>query len=280
MTSAGVGVAVHLDGFTAAGLAAHRALVDAETTSVDIAIVFAGTRHDDDEYEGVLNAVRRTIPRATVIGCSATGVLTGAAELEDGTAVAVLALGGEPALPKPIFISGVRGDPRAAGARLGREVREALGGDAAGAAVAVLVDPAELDAADFISGIADTAPEVIITGAGASGGEAGCRVFWGESAHADACVALVVPRELHPSLGMTQGCQAVGDPMTITAAEGNLIFEIDGRPAIEALDRALSSTRVSGLAPAEGSPAGGNRRAGERADGLTTSCVRSASRKR
>jgi len=59
MTSAGVGVAVHLDGFTAAGLAAHRALVNAETTSVDLAIVFAGTRHDDDEYEGVLNAVRR-----------------------------------------------------------------------------------------------------------------------------------------------------------------------------------------------------------------------------
>jgi small ligand-binding sensory domain FIST len=247
MTSAGVGVAVHLDGFTAAGLAAHRALVNAETTSVDLAIVFAGTRHDDDEYEGVLNAVRRTIPRAAVIGCSATGVLTGAEELENGTAVAVLALGGQPALPKPIFISGLREDPRAAGARLGREVLTALGGDASGAAVAVLVDPAELDAADFVAGIADAAPDLIITGAGASGGEAGCRVFWEGSAHTDACVALVLPRELHPSLGMTQGCQAVGDPMTITAAEGNLILEIDGRPAVEALDRALSSPNYPGL---------------------------------
>ena len=54
MTSAGVGVAVHLDGFTAAGLAAHRALAAAGTRSADVAIVFAGIKHDDDEYAGVL----------------------------------------------------------------------------------------------------------------------------------------------------------------------------------------------------------------------------------
>ena len=246
MTSAGVGVAVHLDGFTAAGLAAHRALLAAESDTVELAMVFAGTRHDDDEYGGVLSAVRRTIPGATIVGCSATGVLTGAEEVENATAVAVLALGGKP-LPTPIHISGVRAEPRAAGARLGREALRVLDGDAAGAAIAVLVDPAELDAADFVAGIADVAPSLIITGAGASGGESGCRVFWQDTAQADACVALVFPPELHPSLGMTQGCQAVGDPLTITAAEGNLILEIDGRPAIEALERALSNPRHPGL---------------------------------
>jgi small ligand-binding sensory domain FIST len=246
MTSAGVGVAVNQDGFTAAGLAAHRALVAAGPAPVEIAIVFSGTRHDDDEYSGVLSAVRRTIPDAIIVGCSATGVLTGAEEVENATAVAVLALGGQP-LPTPLFISGVRAEPRVAGARLGREALALLGGDATGAAVAVLVDPAELDATDFVAGIADAAPDLIITGAGASGGESGCRVFWQDAAQADACVALVIPRDLHPSLGMTQGCQALGDPLTITAAEGNLILEIEGRPAIEALERALSNPRHPGL---------------------------------
>jgi small ligand-binding sensory domain FIST len=246
MTSAGVGVAVNQDGFTAAGLAAHRALVAAGPAPVEIAIVFSGTRHDDDEYSGVLSAVRRTIPDAIIVGCSATGVLTGAEEVENATAVAVLALGGKP-LPTPLFISGVRAEPRVAGARLGREALALLGGDATGAALAVLVDPAELDATDFVAGIADAAPDLIITGAGASGGESGCRVFWQDAAQADACVALVIPRDLHPSLGMTQGCQALGDPLTITAAEGNLILEIEGRPAIEALERALSNPRHPGL---------------------------------
>jgi small ligand-binding sensory domain FIST len=247
MTSAGVGVAVHLDGFTAAGLAAHRALAAAGTRTARVAIVFAGIKHDDDEYAGVLSAVRRTLPDAVVIGCSATGVLTGAEEVENANAVAVQVLDGDPPLPAPLFLPGVRTEPRAAGAKLGQRAREVLGGHTDGAALAVLVDPAELDAADFVAGIADSAPDLLITGAGASGGEAGCRVFWQESAHADSAVALVLPKELHPSLGMTQGCQALGDPLTITAAEGNMIFEIEGRPAVEALDRTLSDPRHPGL---------------------------------
>ena len=48
---------------------------------------------------------------------------------------------------------------------------------------------------------------------------------------------------------MTQGCQALGDPLTITAAEGNLILEIDGRPAVEALrTHALRSRATRGCA--------------------------------
>jgi small ligand-binding sensory domain FIST len=240
-------VAVHLDGFTAAGLAAHRALAAAGTRTARVAIVFAGIKHDDDEYAGVLSAVRRTLPDAAIIGCSATGVLTGAEEVENANAVAVQVVDGPPPMPTPIFLPGVRTDPRAAGAKLGQRALEALGGDVDGAALAVLVDPAELDAADFVAGIADVAPDLLITGAGASGGEQGCRVLWQESAHADAAVALVLPRELHPTLGMTQGCQALGDPLTITAAEGNLILEIEGRPAVEALDRTLSDPRHPGL---------------------------------
>ena len=124
-----------------------------------------------------------------------------------------------------------------------------------GAAVAVLVDPAELDAADFVAGIADAAPGLLITGAGASGGEQGCRVFWEESAHADAAVALVLPRELHPSLGMTQGCQALGDPLTITAAEGNLILEIEGPPRRRGVRAHAVGSAPSRPAPDAAAPA-------------------------
>jgi small ligand-binding sensory domain FIST len=246
MTSAGVGVAVHADGSTAASLAAKRALVSASATAADLAVVFAGIRHDGDEYAAVLDAVKRTIPRARVIGCSTTGVLTAGQELENGDAVAVLVVG-DPSLPPPLLCEGVRGDAREAGARLGREARAALAGDELGAALALLVDPAELDAVDFVAGIADAAPDLLITGAGASGSEAGSRVFFDGTARSDACVALVIPGRLRPSCGMTQGCQSLGDPLTITAAEGNLILEIDGRPPVEALDRALAVPHHRGL---------------------------------
>jgi small ligand-binding sensory domain FIST len=251
MLSAGAGVAVGEDGVAAASEAARRALVSAASTAAEVALVFAGGRHDHDEYAGVLGAVARAIPRAAVIGCSATGVLSTTEELETSQAVAVLVIAddgaGDASLPRPLLVEGVRGDARGAGARLGREVRRAVGGDARGAAVALLVDPAELDAVDFVAGLGESAPEVQFTGAGASGGEAGCRVFFDGVARTDACVALVLPRELHPTVGMTQGCQALGSPLTITAADGNLVLELDGRPSIEALRNAITDPRNPAL---------------------------------
>jgi small ligand-binding sensory domain FIST len=250
MLSAGAGVALHADGATAAGEAARHALVAAGVTSADVAVVFAGGRHDHDEYVGVLGAVAHAMPRAAIVGCSATGVLSRDDELEDGRAVAVLALsamGEGSRLPTPLFVDGIRADARAAGVRLGREVRRAVGGDASGVAVAVLVDPAELDAVDFVAGLAEAAPEAQITGAGVSGGEAGCRVFHAGVARTDSCVALVFPRELHPTIGMTQGCQALSGAHTITAADGNLVLELDGRPSVEALKRAITDPRNPAL---------------------------------
>jgi small ligand-binding sensory domain FIST len=247
MLVAGAGAAVHTDGFTAAGLAAHRALVSSGSKTGNTVLVFAGSRHDDDDYAGVLSAVARTIPNATIIGCSATGVLTSAEELENASAVAVLVLAGDPQMPRPLFHQGVRDDSRTAGAQVGRDALAALNGDARGAALAVLIDPGELDAADFVTGIAEAAPDLLITGAGASGGAKGSRVFMNGAAHADACVALVFPAAMHPTFGMTQGCQGLTEPMTITAADGNLILEIEGRSPIEVLEQALAEPRNRGL---------------------------------
>jgi small ligand-binding sensory domain FIST len=254
MLSAGAGVAIAKDGAAAGQEAARRALVAARTTSADLAIVFGGSHHEHDEYAGVLGAVARAIPRAAVMGCSATGVLSAGEELENGNAVAVLVLGqdeegdaGAARLPRPILVGGVRADARAAGARLGREVRRVVGGDESGVAIAVLVDPAELDAVDFLAGVSEAAPGALLTGAGASGGAAGCRVFYEGTARSDACVALVLPRELRPTIGMTQGCQALSEPLTITAADGNLILEIEGRPPLEALNRTISNPSLPGL---------------------------------
>ncbi|HVZ71610.1 MAG TPA: FIST N-terminal domain-containing protein [Polyangia bacterium] len=253
MLSAGAGLAIAKDGATAGHEAARRALVAARVTTADLAIVFAGSHHEADEYGAVLGAVQRAIPRASIMGCSATGVLSAGEELENGNAVAVLVLGEEAVdgqasrLPRPILVGGVRGDARAAGARLGREVKRLAGGDESGVAVAVLIDPEQLDAVDFVSGVAETAPGAQLTGAGASGGTSGCRIFYEGAARTDACVALVLPRELRPTVGMTQGCQALSDPLTITAADGNLILEIEGRPPLEALDRTMSNPSWPGL---------------------------------
>jgi small ligand-binding sensory domain FIST len=52
---------------------------------------------------------------------------------------------------------------------------------------------------------------------------------------------------VHPTFGMTQGCQGLTEPMTLTAAEGNMILEIEGRSPVEILEQALAEPRNRGL---------------------------------
>lgn len=47
--------------------------------------------------------------------------------------------------------------------------------------------------------------------------------------------------------GLTQGCQPMGPPATVTAAEGQVIAEIDGRPALSHLVELVERTFGSGI---------------------------------
>jgi small ligand-binding sensory domain FIST len=247
MLFAGAGSAVDEDGARAAVAACRQALAAPRQQRVDQVVLFAGVRHGEDEYEAVLRAVEQETGAVEVVGCSATGVLTDHDEVENAAAVAVLAISADGRIPAPVLVQGIRDEARDAGRRLAREAQRRIGDRSAGSALAVLVDPEELDAADFLTGFSETAPGLAITGAGASGGARGARVFAHGRAFGDAAVALVLPADLSPTFGMTQGCQGLSDPMIITAADGNLVREIEGRPALEMLERTLDEPRNRGL---------------------------------
>ena len=220
-------------------MASERALSSAHLPCAGLAVVFAGARHDEDEFRGVLAAVARATHAASVIGCSTTGILTATDELENANAVAVLVLDGDARLPMPLVESGVRDDPRAAGVRLGRAAVADLGGAIAGAILVVLIDPHDLDATAFLAGLSEGAPGLTVAGAGASSGESGARVFSGQSAFAGAAVALALPATALPTAGTSHGCQGVSVPLPITAVDGNVILEIDGRSPVDVLKEIL-----------------------------------------
>ncbi|HEX2659996.1 MAG TPA: FIST N-terminal domain-containing protein, partial [Polyangia bacterium] len=206
----------------------------------ELLIVFAGTEHSTDDFRAVLNGVRDVGGDATIIGGSTTGIITVTNEIENASAVAVLAVGGGAKIPPPFLVSALREDPREAGEKLGRLARARLGANLEGAALVVLADPHHLDATAFASGIAEGAPGLAVVGAGVSSrDDGGARVFSDGEAMADAAVGFLIPARLRPSIGTSHGCQAVSEPFAITAVENNVILEIDGRPAIEVLKEVL-----------------------------------------
>ena len=142
MLVAGAGAAVHADGFTAAGLAAHRALAAAGSARVTAVLVFAGGAARRRRIRGRARGGRAHDPGRGGDGCSATGVLTGAKRSRTRARSRCSSLGGDAAAAAAALSPGACATTRARRARgSGREALAALGGDARGAALAVLIDP-------------------------------------------------------------------------------------------------------------------------------------------
>jgi small ligand-binding sensory domain FIST len=85
---------------------------------------------------------------------------------------------------------------------------------------------------------ADFAP---LVGAGSSENGAAGKTFQlhRESLTTNALAGFSLGGALDVSIDITQGCQPVGPAMTITKCEGNVIYEIDRRPAFESFARVV-----------------------------------------
>ena len=247
--------------------------------SADVAIVFAGIKARRRRIRGVLSAVRRTLPGAAVIGCSATGVLTGAEEVENATAVAVLVLGGEPPLPTPLFTPGRARPTRASRARASARARcAALGGDverrggrrAGRSGGARRRRLRRRDRRRRARACSSPAP-------GASGGEAGCRVFWKDSAHADSAVALVLPTRAAPQPGDDAGLSGARRSADDHRRRRKPDPRDRGAPGGRGAGPHALGSAPPRPAADDAAPAGRHRRARLGRAGRTTSCGRSRS---
>lgn len=221
----GTGVSTHGDARVGAIEAGHVASQALAGEKADIAVVFASGAHlaaPEATLEGVHEALR---PPA-LIGCGAGGVLGGGAEHEGGTAVAVWAasLGGGTAttfhatarqVDETIAITGMESLTGARGAVL-------------------LPDPYSFPTDALLQDLAARAPGVPVVGglASARTEEGGTALFHGDRVVDAGAVGIRFDGiDLLPCV--SQGATPVGPEMTITGAEGNVIQELAGRPALD-----------------------------------------------
>ena len=98
-------------------------------------------------------------------------------------------------------------------------------------------DPFSLRADAILEVISRVAPGTTAVGAAASSDPMMDRTFqfFGRNVATRALAALHLSGRIHTSVGITQGCQPLGAPCHVTQGSGNLILELDGRPALETL---------------------------------------------
>jgi len=210
----------------------------------DLAIVFASGLHLAVP-ETLLEAVHEALMPEQLVGCGAGGVIGPHREIEEGTAVSIWAahLGEGSATA---FHAAVEELEEGAGALTGMPELD-------GAAGAILLaDPATFPTDAVLRFLSDSTPMISLLGGLASGRSgAGAVLFMGEDVLDEGAVGVRLDGvEMLPCV--SQGATPIGPELTITAADGNVIEELAGRPALVTLRETIEGLPASELEMVEG----------------------------
>jgi small ligand-binding sensory domain FIST len=202
----------------------------------ELAVVFAAGAHlsaPDATLEGVHDAIS---PRS-LVGCGAGGVLGAGRELESGTAVAVWAASFGDGSAQP-FHASVTGDDD-------EPVLTGLPECGPDGALVMLCDPYSFPADAVLAGIAAEVPGLPVLGGLASARtvDGSGALFLDREVFEEGAVGVCMEGvEMLPCV--SQGAAPLGRELTITAAEGNVIHELAGRPAIETIEQVVAALNL------------------------------------
>jgi small ligand-binding sensory domain FIST len=213
------------------GEAARRAVGEARASLGEappsLAVLFASAQFFGSAHE-LVAAVAEETGKLPLIGCVAEAVAGGAREVESEPAVSLwLASGLGPVETFAMEFVRTPSGGAFGGYRFGAE--------AAGVHL-MICDPFTFPASGLLAHLNDRVPGTVLMGGMASGGLAQrqSRLFLDGRVVPNGAVGAHLPgAEVHPLVA--QGCRPVGEPYTITRAEGNLIFELGGRSPLARL---------------------------------------------
>jgi small ligand-binding sensory domain FIST len=228
---AGVGLSTDRDSAHAAVQATEGALRSSDLDRADLVLVFATTPHGPG-FTRVTRTVAERCGTRDVVGCSAAGVLAGQREIEQGPAVAVLALAGDFRARRffvPVGRDGTDDAARAIAAVAGEEPGpERL--------LLFFADTYNVQPEPLFRRLAELLPGVPVVGGGASedGSVGEVAVFAGDTSSSHAVAGVMLAGAFRSTVGVAQSVRRVGPIGRVTSTEGQWVLTLDGRPAFEA----------------------------------------------
>jgi small ligand-binding sensory domain FIST len=198
--------------------------------TVHLALVFASDVYAE-EYKELLAAVRWMTGAQTVIGCSGSGIIGPGREIEDDNAIALqlFSLPGVELSTTHLRHEHFSGEDD--GWLLDLPPNDAVNG------WLIFADPFTLNAEDLLQRFSELYEGKPLIGglASASYRRRGPLLFLNDEILDEGAVCLSIGGAFTVKAVVSQGAAPIGEPWTITAAEGNVIETIGMRPALEVL---------------------------------------------
>jgi hypothetical protein len=241
MTSrAGVGMSRHHNPHVAGRDAAEQALEKAGVERPDFVFMFASIGYDQ---RSMLRAVREATGGAPLTGCSAEGTINGDDADESNFSVVVTVISSDELQWTNGLATGLGADSRAVGQRVAQDLLPHLSTDTIGLFVFPdgLID--YLD--DFFAGLEGNLPRerfLPLWGGGAGNNlnlEEPTYQYCDDEVVSGGVAYALLSGEAQASWAISHGMVPMGGERKVTRSQGNVIFEIDGEPAIEVLKEYL-----------------------------------------
>lgn len=249
-TRAGVGISHHRNPVLAGREAADKALKSSNMKKADFVFMFASVGYDQ---EALLRSVREATGKAPLIGCSGEGVIAEGQSDESNFSVSVMAIESDEMKFRSALASGLKDDPGAAGASIARTLRPSIGPDAV--AMFVLADGLTFNFDRFTGGLEKTLESKKFFPL--FGGTAGDNwemkrtyQYFDDQVVSDGVVAALLSGDARIAWGVNHGCVPIGGERKVTRCQGNVIYEIDGKPVLEVLKEYLVGDEIENWAKA------------------------------
>jgi hypothetical protein len=247
-TKAGVGMSRHHNPNVAGREAAEQALEKAGVDRPDFVFVFGSLGYDQ---RSLLGAVRESTGGAPLTGCSAEGTIDGDDADESGFSVVVTAISSDDLKWHNGSAAGLEADSRAAGQRVARDLLPHLSTDTIGLfvfpdGVKDFIVPMENLVDNFFGGLEENLPRERFLPMWGGGADASLNSF--ASPTYQYCDDEVITNGVSYALlsgkaragwAISHGCIPIGGERMVTRGQGNVIYEIDGKPATEVLEEYL-----------------------------------------
>ncbi|HVL27408.1 MAG TPA: FIST N-terminal domain-containing protein [Acidimicrobiales bacterium] len=193
----------------------------------DLAVLFASRAHLGGFAEAA-EAVRSALGPATLVGCAAESVVGGAREVERAPGLSLWAGSTGPVAPFHLTATMTPDGPVLAG-------WPEVGPDVSG--MIVLADPFSFPADLFLRQVGSQHPGLPVVGGMALAGQGPGQnqLVLDDQVFTAGAVGVLLGAGVRVTTVVSQGCRPVGNPLVVTRAEGNVVFELAGRPPLERL---------------------------------------------
>ncbi len=190
-------------------------------------------------FEGIIAALRQRLGPVAFIGCSAGGIVGGGQEVEQQSAISLTGAILPGVAIKTFHVTNDSlpdlDDAPGSWEKL-MQVESSLQ-----PSFILLCDPFSFKVDSFIQGLDYAYPRLVKIGGLASGGhKAGeNRLICDDKVYRSGLVGVALSGNIEVESVVAQGCRAIGKPSRVTKCDRNLLYELDGKPAVNVLREAI-----------------------------------------